>query len=330
MKDSSSIRKSNKQKIKCLLFDGSLLSKQQIAYKTGLSVATCNTLLNEMESRGEVIGEKNRVNEVGPSTVFYRLNEDYEYFICLHIDVIKGRRVLDISLVKINGKRKSHIRKEYETLDKEILLKELKEVSSSYLNVKQIIFGIPGLFTHGKIEHCDCSEINGWECKKEIEKVTKIPTYVENDMYLKAFGYYKKGKKEEIVTLAYFPEKLLPGTVSVANGIVLKGANNFAGMTGFLPFDIDRETIKEQLQKETCHPLITKSIASIIVLINPSVIVLSGSLIDEDSYKWIENDIKRWIPEAYLPRFVYEEDFEDIYLEGMYQKASSLKEEEWR
>ena len=58
MKDSADIKWANKSLIRVLLRSGSAYTKQQIALQTGLSVASCNTYLNEMEAAGEVLGER--------------------------------------------------------------------------------------------------------------------------------------------------------------------------------------------------------------------------------------------------------------------------------
>ena len=83
MKDSTAIKKANKALIRKLLRSGKAYTKQQIALQTGLSVASCNTYLNEMEATGEVIGEKQKLHEVGRSSVLYKLNEEYESILCI-------------------------------------------------------------------------------------------------------------------------------------------------------------------------------------------------------------------------------------------------------
>lgn len=42
------------------MWQGGAFTKQSVSAKTGLSVATCNTLLNDMDQCGEVISEKKR------------------------------------------------------------------------------------------------------------------------------------------------------------------------------------------------------------------------------------------------------------------------------
>ena len=55
--------------------DGEEYTKQQIALQTGLSVSTCNTLLNEMEDDREVVSEKKKLQEVGRTSAVFRMNE---------------------------------------------------------------------------------------------------------------------------------------------------------------------------------------------------------------------------------------------------------------
>lgn len=110
-----------------------------------------------------------------------------------------------------------------------------------------------------------------------------MPVAIENDMHHKAFGYCKKTNTEnEVITLGYYPSHILPGTVTIYKGMIVKGANSFAGMTGFLPHEVNRQEQLDMLQPETCIPFIAKSICAIIVLLNPGTIVLTGDLIEEN------------------------------------------------
>ena len=78
MKDAAAIKHRNKTQIRKLLRSGASLTKQQIARQTGLSVASCNTYLNEMEATGEVAGKKHKLHDVGRTAIAYTLSETYE------------------------------------------------------------------------------------------------------------------------------------------------------------------------------------------------------------------------------------------------------------
>ena len=87
MIDSSDVRKINVNLIRSVMWRGGEHTKQSVAMDTGLSVATCNTLLNELEKSGEILSEKRQLNGVGRSTSMYRINESYESMLCIRFDL---------------------------------------------------------------------------------------------------------------------------------------------------------------------------------------------------------------------------------------------------
>lgn len=328
MKDSADIRKLNMLKIKKILRQGGEYTKQQIANITGLSVATCNTLLNEMQGCGEVLGEKKRLHEVGRESVCYRINEEFETFFCLFLELHGEVRRLFVCHLSVTGRVIEQKEERYTFLDAAVLADAMVKICEGKATITQIIVGIPGIAEGGVVRHCDIPELEDVPLKELLERQFHLPVHLENDMHLKAYGYYKRcGSPDEIVTLAYFPEHILPGTASVHKGMVLQGKNQFAGMVGFFPYDVDREEELSLLKKDTCRPFISKAVTAIIAIVNPGIIVLTGELLDEDSMKWIRSDCLRHIPEEYMPVFCYEESLDSLYVEGMYQRALDCRDE---
>lgn len=326
MKDSADIRKLNKNKIRKILWGGGQYTKQQISADTGLSVATCNTLLNEMELAKEVIGEKKRLCDVGRESVCYQVNEEYETILCISFEKITDKKFLNMALLSPVGRILEQRSLCYDILNYSVISENISDISTQYTNISQIMVGTPSIAEFGTIRHCDIVELENEKIVQNLTEKFHIPVHLENDMHFKAYGYYKKcNKQEEVITLANFPLHVLPGTVSVHAGTVLKGKNQFAGMVGFLPYGIERQEEMALLEKETCRPLVSKAIASIIAIVNPGVIVFTGELLNEDSLEWIRRDCLDSIPMEYIPDFIYEDNFNSFYLEGMYQKALELK-----
>ena len=58
MKNTAEIKKENQRRIWEILRDGLSHTKQEAARITGLSPATCNTILNELEQEGQVLGRR--------------------------------------------------------------------------------------------------------------------------------------------------------------------------------------------------------------------------------------------------------------------------------
>ena len=249
MKDSADIRKVNRHKIFTILWYGGQFSKQQLSVQTGLSIATCNTLLNEMEQAKEVIGEKKRLQDVGRETVCYKINEAYESFLCINFEVLNDMRYFTIHLLSPVGTIIEKVEKQFAILDYPAIASEVEHLLENHKNVSQILIGIPGIAKNGIIRHSDIDELENIALVSLLEKKFHIPVHMENDMHYKAYGYYcKHGKEDEIVTFAYFPTGILPGTASVHGGMIIKGRDHFAGMPGFLPFDTNRDELPALLQ----------------------------------------------------------------------------------
>lgn len=327
MQTSADIRRINKNKIRHILQKGGTYTKQQVATDTGLSVATCNTLLNDMQQSGEVIGEKARLQEVGRSTVLYQINEAYESILCITFDWLNGKRILRYSILSFLGRVLEEKVQEYEHLDYSLIENLVANLVKQRGNISQIMIGTPSIAEHGIIRHCDIPELEEVAIVKKLMDKFNIPVHLENDMHFKAYGFYKKqGMPNNVVTLATFPEHVLPGTASVHGGTIIKGTNQFAGMVGFLPYGISRQEEIALLKKPEATPIIEKAIISIIVIINPDSIIFTGDLIDEDVLAVIRKHCLENIPEEYMPEFFFKEDMYGYYLEGMYQRALDIKE----
>lgn len=326
MKDSTDIRKINQHKIRTILWTGEEYTKQQIAVATGLSVATCNTLLNDMASENEVIGEKKRLSDVGRESICYQINEDYESILCLSFEMLDGEKILNLTLLSPIGRILKRKTITYNLLNYTVISENVSLFALQYSNISQIMVGTPSIAEFGIIKHSDIIELENENIVEKMMNEFQIPVYLENDMHFKGFGYYKKmGKAEEVITLANFPAHILPGTVSVHAGTILKGNNQFAGMVGFLPYEMSKEEFLAQLNRESSRPLISKAITSIIAIVNPGVIVFTGELVDEERLALIRNDCLEVIPADYMPNLIYKDDFDSYYIEGMYQKALELK-----
>lgn len=328
MQNSRDIRRLNLNKIRRILWQGGFYTKQEIAGMTGLSVATCNTLFNELEANGEVIGHKSRISSVGRSTVCYTMNENKETLLCIAIDLVRTRRKLQWWILSLSGKVLENGEKEYEKLNGSLLLEEISGILSPHSNIGEIVIGIPGIAENGIIQHCDLEELNGLALKDELAKRTKLPMMMENDMHLKAYGYYSlQENKDDIVTLVCFYEHIMPGSASLYQGTMIKGHNQFAGMVGYLPVATSREQYLEAMRYPECMPFIEQAILSIIVMINPSTIVFTGDLLNPDRLKSLEQSCTQKMLPAYMPHFVYQNSLRESYLEGMYRKALDQKEE---
>lgn len=327
MKNAAQIRKDNKMTIYHFMLDGKLYTKQQVSIGTGLSVATCNTLLNDMEMQKIVTGGNRKIGEIGRSSVLYQINEEHEYYLALHFYKNKEKCRVEYVLFSATGNFLEKNTTEYEAIDYERIEHIIEVLIAKYPNITQIIIGTPSIAEYGIIRHCDIPELEGVPMQEKLEKKFSISVSMENDMHYKAYGYFiKTHNQNDIISLGAFPSHLLPGTATIYKGTIIKGTNGFAGMTGFLAYGVSKEEQLALLEPDTCMPFIAKSICSIIVLLNPTKIVLTGDLINESALEKIIEICKKDIPSEYMPDFEIIENFDEYYYAGMYQIALEKKE----
>ena len=327
MSSSADIRKENKKAIYRVMLDGQLHTKQQISVSTGLSVATCNTLLNDMTQQGLVCAGSKHFGDVGRSSVLYQINDDYESYLAIHFYMIQRQRWIEYIVFSACGNILSRVTKKYDVVDYAQVESVISDVIQTHPNLSQIIVGTPSISQFGVIRHCDIPELENVPLLEKLEQRFSLPVAMENDMHHKAYGYYKlSGNGEDVISLGYFSDHILPGTATIHKGTIIRGAHSFAGMTGFLPYDMSKEKQLAMLEPDTCIPFITKSVCAIIVLLNPGTIVLTGNLINEAMLETVIENCKKDIPTEYLPEFKLVDSFDKYYYEGMYQLAVDRKE----
>lgn len=322
MQDSAGIKRQNKSLIRSLLAAGQGYTKQQIAVQTGLSVASCNTYLNEMEQSGEVLGEKQKLRSVGRTAAVYRLNEEYESFVCLSFALEQGERSLTIQVLSPTGQIRLRQVQRFDRLPLSRLREELGRVLAQFPNASQIVVGTPSIAEHGVIRHCDVPELEGEPLVSLLEQAYGLPVSLANDMYYKIYGYYRQEQMpDQTITLVNYPAGVLPGTATICNGTVLTGRNLFAGMVGFLDYGMSREEQIRKMHRPTAEPLMIQAVIALISILNPHRLLFTGDLIRQEDLERIRTACRKCIPEEYMPDFGYIPDVEGYYRLGMYWTA---------
>jgi len=330
MIDSTDVRKMNYSLVRKVLWEGGQHTKQTMAKDTGLSIATCNTLLNELAASGEIVSEKCQLNGVGRSTMVYTLNEEYENILCIYFDLLSDNvRMISsnvLTMLKTTVYTKSI---ETEVMDVSMIQSEIEKCIALYPNISSIMVGVNGIVDDGIIKMSDIPEMDDVNIKEAIKKVAgNRPFHVSYGLQYGAFGAYtSKGYKSGIVTLFFCVRDVIPGSASVANGHILNGRNGFAGMTGYIGFEKDTDI--NELTKQIAAgdlTMIYRSLMAIITVLNPDEIVFAGNVITQDNLDEIISVIERHIPLRFIPKFSFAPNYgDDYYLEGMYQKSKELK-----
>ncbi|WHX46980.1 hypothetical protein QNH46_12365 [Paenibacillus woosongensis] len=101
-------------------------------------------------------------------------------------------------------------------------------------------------------------------------------------------------------------------------GQILSGNTKFAGEASFLPFGISREEQLLQLQTdEGFVRLAVQTLTSIIALINPVSIAITGDLPREAQLIKIYEGCVEYIPKEHMPKLFVKNDTNEEYMKGM-------------
>lgn len=310
MHSTADIRLENRNRLRRILWQGGEHTKQTLSRDTGLSVATCSTLLNEMEADGEAVGAKRRLGDVGRSSVVYRANEEKNHILCLHCDFIGGRPVQSWAVMTLTGRiLQQNLMQPQESITAQSLCQTASSLVQADPAIDRIMLGIPGVVEEEHVRYCDIPALTDQPLRTLMQQETQRDVHMENDMHYRIYGYAgMHAKPDDVLTLCNWNAGVVPGVVTFHKGMILTGQNLFAGCAVLLP-----------------EGSVESAVLCLISLLNPGVMVLSGDRFTPESIPYMVEFCQKSIPQAYLPRFAYAQDTEDEYLSGMRQRALDLK-----
>ena len=314
------IKQINVELIKTTLKFMKTATKTELAKATGLSVMTCGTILNELLKTGEVIELEIDPSSGGRPAIRYQYNADYAQVLCLYARTEGNMSFFSYQVCNLLGEyleeqiiNSSDITYEtYETVIGEVLL--------CYPQIKVISVGVQGVVNQGIIGECDIKALEGIAIEARLKEKYELDIIAQNDMNLITYGYYQKQEYEHDKNIAYLyiPEDNYIGSGIIVRGKVVKGETNFAGELSFLPLGISRsEQIEQFKQTKTMISLAAKSMASIITVINPALIVIAGLCVKEEDLSLIQQELEMMIPKEHLPIIIYQSDIHEDYMGGL-------------
>ncbi|MNY33592.1 hypothetical protein D3C86_1678770 [compost metagenome] len=139
-------------------------------------------------------------------------------------------------------------------------------------------------------------------------------------MNLTVYGFYQKRGyvDENTVAVATFIEGSLPGAGIMVDGNIHRGSTRFAGEIAFLPLGMSLEEQFRQLHdRTTFHSLAGHAVSSLIAIMNPETIALTGSLIKFIDVDLIRQECLKCIPEMHMPHLMLLEHPDEDYMYGL-------------
>ncbi|ALP38849.1 transcriptional regulator [Paenibacillus sp. IHB B 3084] len=314
------VKQINVELVKNTLKSLEYATKSSIASITGLSVATCGNILKELLQTGEVLETELEESNGGRPAMRYKYNADYSYILCLNVKTEGGLDSLTYAVSNLLGDVIVEKTSIVPYIDYEVIEKQIGELISIYGNVKAVGIGIPGVVHQGVIGVCDIDPLIGIPLGPLLYNKYELEITIENDMHLTVYGFYKMQNYDEDKSFAIvnFPKDNFSGAGFIVDGHLLKGNTKFAGEVSFLPFDMTREEqLKQSKNTQGFVPLAVKTITSIIAIIDPVSIALTGELSKPTLLDDIYNGCLKDIPQEHMPEIFVKSDTNDEYMNGL-------------
>lgn len=286
-------------------------TKAELAGATGLSIATCGAVLNELSLSREVLALELEVSRGGRPAQRYAYNPDYFSVLSMYAQGSEAAAQIIWTVNSATGGclAQGEVRFLPQTL--ETFYQQIARVLVEYPNIKALGIGLPGVVVRGCVATCDISAFAGVPVEQQLRERFGIYVQADNDMNYTAYGFYRSSCAGVTAPVAYIfkPEVPCLGCGMVINGQVLHGASQFAGEVSNLPFpEMDRLPVADEM---------AKVIVSLAAIINPVTVALSGAKISEALLPELLARCHQHIPAQHMPELVYRPSMRQDYLQGI-------------
>lgn len=326
------IRIQNRRMIRNLMRNIPQIGKAELSDISGLSYPTVSALLSDLCQTGEVIILAEQATRGGRPAGQFALNPLFQVAACAYVE----NHQLFLRVYDISGKVLSDntITLTPGICDEEVR-DELLAVKTKYPALAIVCLGIPGVVVKGQITYLpDYPEFHGRFLQDFLEESLSVPVFLENDVNV--FVFAEREKWPDLVHI--FHGTNCAGAGILINGTIHRGAHGCAGEVEYLPFEHKGRSVNfceklsliaadfagrenEQAKRKERLSCIARASASIVCLINPPDIALSGfGLSDEDTAD-LDLSLAELLPSPRCPSFHIVNDIDDLYQSGLLQIA---------
>ena len=319
--NTAKIKQINVELVKEALIELKYGTKQLISNETGLSVATCGNILNELVESGEVIEVDLEQPSGGRPARRFIYNANFSYVAGIYVSDKEGVNRITYAVTNLVGEMIEENSITLDDINYESIVNIIGKLIAKYEIIKAIGIGVPAVVYEGAIVgNCDIKELSNLPLQKQLEELFPIEIIVENDMNLQALGFYRKQNfhTNKSIAIINFPKDNCIGSGIIVDGHIIKGNTNFAGELSYLPLGLSQEDLIKELEKDDQFlQLAVKIITSIITVINPTTIVLTGELVKSDMIGNVISGCLKIVPEKHMPEITVRENIHDDYINGL-------------
>ncbi len=318
------VKESNTNLILDTLKSAEIATRTEIARDTGLSIATCGNILKDLVASGEILEGDLEGGSGGRPARQYIYNKNFSLVIAMTIQADSNFKTLRYAVTNLYGEILEEHVKAYDSINQDTIISLVASLIEANANIHAIGIGIPGYTTtDGTIVVNDIDELNGTNLIRLLESKFSLKAAIDRSPAISAYGYYKMHPEYTNHSLATILTAIEhpTGAGFVINDRIYKGSSNMEGEVSYIYRGFSDELQPADSEESQLIQEVLFSVAAIISMINPSIIVLMGKRFTKENYTKICDTCRKMFPSDFLPQFELLEDYSDAYLQGTIQIA---------
>ena len=319
------IKKVNKDLIKETLRKFPKSTKPQLAQKVGLSLATVNKAVEELEESGEARCLGYIDSTGGRRAKCYKLNENFELILTVFIQA--GHYCC--AVLNMDGKiiySKVHQHQEgswtqelYGVIDEGLAGCGGEKVAS-------IGVAVPGSVNGDEISNIPTiPQGDGFALKADLEKRYGMTVVVENDINTATLGVHNKYTATGAKNMLFLHIKQGIGAGVIINSRLHKGRHNFAGELAYMRLASGAvgETLEDTLHRlhqdrGAVIKLVAELIANVVCVIEPDLVAIDTCYLSEEDAGMLKQVLSGYISSEYLPQIFIRPVQDLTYIRGLF------------
>lgn len=289
-------------------------TRKELAEATELSQPTVNAIVSLLQERGEVISRGVALSSGGRRAELYSLNQEHQ----MVAGVFAWITHLDYAVMDSSGTvlyRSTSPISPDKDYDEQIAVL-LQRLVTHYPNIRVAGVTFPSAVTpSGELFAASLLPVlERSDMQRLLQSRLSIPVIVENDVKLRALGFYRAELMRKTKSMVYLHLSYALGAGVVLNGRCHCGSTNFAGEIKYLPAGPKwpgktvEEVLSETTDEDQLVEILTNLAMNLVCVVNPPYLVMGGLRITEALVDRVKTNCVKLLPGGTAPTFLYAED----------------------
>ena len=186
--DAKLMKELNKRQLRRVLRQCGEATKPELADRTGLSVVTINSLLEDFLKTGEAVQSGMAPSGGGRPSALYQYRPDYRYAVLLYGHQSEGRNLMHLAVVNLTGECVWRKEEYFDEIRVESFESVLDDVIGRFPETGLLAFGLPGEVVNDVVTIHDYEALIGPDFMAHYKERYHLPVVFENDINAMTYG----------------------------------------------------------------------------------------------------------------------------------------------